>query len=137
MVIYLLCIVMREQLRKAGRALQDFDAKYAERVRNDNQSRPLSQMLGGLPLGSLEASPASELAMAFAKEGKGPASKGQIQRHQALEYATGAGVMALNAGYRYGLPAAGVTLAGAGIIDLTSRFGSDADYPEEQQLTLQ
>ena len=112
------------------------DSKYAERVRNDNASRPMSQMLGGLPIGKIEASPSKELAMAFAEEGQGPASKGMIQRHQALEYATGAGIAAVNAGYRYGLPAAGVTLAGKGLYDLTTQFGNAADYPEEQQLTL-
>ena len=37
---------------------------------------------------------------------------------------------------RYVLPAAGLTLAGVGLYDLTTKFGNAADYPEQQQLTL-
>ena len=114
---------MRALLRKAGQALSEFDTRYAERVRKDSAKLPLTQMLGGIPIGPVSASPAKELAMEMAKEGKGPASKGMIQRHQAAEYALGAGVVATNAAYRYGLPAAGATLALKGAIDMANVIG--------------
>ena len=44
--------------------------------------------------------------------------------------------MATNIGYRYGLPAAGLTLAGKGLYDLTAQFGNAADYQEPGQLSL-
>ena len=44
--------------------------------------------------------------------------------------------MAANVGVRYGLPAAGVTLAGKGLYDMTAMFGNGADYPEEGQLPV-
>lgn len=43
---------------------------------------------------------------------------------------------AANFGVRYGLPAAGVTLAGKGLYDLTIAFGGGADYQEQGQLPL-
>lgn len=43
---------------------------------------------------------------------------------------------AANMGVRYGLPAAGVTLAGKGLYDLTVAFGGGADYQEQGQLPL-
>ena len=43
---------------------------------------------------------------------------------------------AANMGVRYGLPAAGVTLAGKGLYDLTIAFGGGADYQEQGQLPL-
>lgn len=43
---------------------------------------------------------------------------------------------AANFGVRYGLPAAGVTLAGKGLYDLTVAFGGGADYQEQGQLPL-
>ena len=43
---------------------------------------------------------------------------------------------ASNIAVRYGLPAAGVTLAGKGLYDLTVAFGGGADYQEQGQLPL-
>ena len=114
---------MQELLRKAGQALSGLDTRYAERVRKDSAKLPLTQMLGGQALGIPAASPAAELAMEFAKEGSGPASKGMIRRHQAAELAMGAGIVAANAGYRYGLPAAGATVALKGAIDMANVIG--------------
>ena len=37
------------------------------------------------------------------------------------------GVAATNIGYRYGLPAAGVTLAGKGLYDLSVQLGQDGN----------
>ena len=83
-------------LRKAGQKIREFDDAYSRRVIEDSARMPLTQMLGGTPLThKIQPSPAKELAMEMAKEGKGPASKGMIQRHQAAETALGAGLMAL------------------------------------------
>lgn len=128
---------MKELLRKAGNKLREFDDAYAARVRNDSGNLPLTQLLGGAPVTyGVQASPASELAMELAKDAKGPASKGMVQRHQAMEYLMGAGMTATNAGYRYGLPAAGLTLAGKGLYDMTVQFGGQADQPEPNQLSM-
>ena len=125
---------MRELIRKAGDAIRSFDDAYAQKVL---KGPPLTAMLGGAPLTyGIQPSPAKELAMGMAAELKGPASKDQIQRHQAIEYAMGAGLMATSAGYRYGLPAAGVTLAGVGIHELAQKFGGPGDTQEPNQLSL-
>ena len=133
---------MREQLRKAGMAIRNFDDAYAEKVRDLGEKvpgvGPLIQLTAGMPLTYKgQARTPQELAMDQAMSGKGPASKAAVQRHAIAEEAFGYGTLATSAAARYALPAGGVTLAGAGIIDLASRFGSGADYPEEQQLTLQ
>jgi len=128
---------MKELLRKAGNKLREFDDAYAARVRSDSQYLPPTQLLGGSPITYVvQATPASELAMEMAKETNGPVSKGAIQRHQGMEYLMGAGVTATSAGYRYGLPAAGMTLAGKGLYDLTASFGGQADQQEPNQLSL-
>ena len=127
---------MRELIRKAGSKLREFDEAYAARVRQDNKRLPLSQQYGGTALGKPSTSGDAELAMAFAREGEGPASKGMVQRHQAMEYALGLGGLATNAGYRYGLPAAGLTLAGEGLRQLTAEYGSQADQPESSTLPM-
>ena len=125
---------MRELLRKAGNKIREFDDAYAARVRQDAGKMPLTALLGGAPLTyGVQTSPAKELAMEFAKEGKGPASKGMVQRHQAVEAATGAGLIAASAGYRYGLPAAGVTLAGQGLIDIANQIGQQTPGTLEPQ----
>ena len=111
-----------QQLRKAGKALQDFDRDYADRARADfggEQKAPLKSMLGGTPL--------SEPVQDFKADGP---------LGTALGYATIAGIYGSNAGYRYGLPAAGLTLAGKGLYDLTAQFGNAADYQEPGQLSL-
>ena len=128
---------MRGLIRKAGGALRNFDDAYAARVRDDSSMLPATKLLGGTPLGAVEASPASELAMNLAMDGQGPASMGAIRRHQAVEYGLGAGIVAANAGYRYGLPAAGMTLAGVALNDLSQQFGGPADQPESAALSIQ
>ena len=48
-----------------------------------------------------------------------------------------AAVGTANIATRYALPAGGVTLAGKGLYDLTTQFGSKADEPEDSTLPLQ
>ena len=117
--------VMREQLRKAGRALLDADAAYANKLYSE-------KMPEGMQIG--HAMPI-EQAASYVQLPPNPTEEqpilGTIARHGA-----NAGLVAANVAARYALPAGGVTLAGAGLIDLASKFGGAADYPEEQQLTL-
>ena len=99
---------MRERimggLRKAGKAIMDFDTAYAERVERDmgglNKS-PLRVMLGGSPLNSRVE------------------NYGETMMETAINNAAIGATYASNIGYRYGLPAAGITLAGKGLYDLT------------------
>ena len=110
------------QLRKAGKALQDFDTAYAERAARDMggiEKSPMKVMLGGTSL--------SEPIQDF---------QADSVLDKVLGYGAAAGVYGTNAGYRYGLPAAGLTLAGKGLYDLTAAFGNSADYQEPGQLSL-
>jgi len=110
-----------QQLRKAGKALNDFDKAYASRAAKDmggaHQS-PMRVMLGGSAL--------SDIGYDI-KAAKGP-------REHMIGSAFVAGVGATNVGYRYGLPAAGLTLAGKGLLDLM--YGGQADRPEPRTLPM-
>ena len=114
---------MREFLRKAGQSILDADERYAKRVERDMggaHKSPIKTMLGGAPMRDIGYD---------TKSAKG------FKEH-AIGSAFVAGVGATNLGYRYGLPAAGVTLAGKALIDLTSAFGGVADQPEPNTLTM-
>ena len=80
--------------------------------------RPLGVVTGGSSMKEIFANPVESDTML----GK------------ALGNATRVGVAGTNLGYRYGLPAAGVTLAGKALLDLT--FGSESDQQEQGQLPL-
>ena len=110
--------------RKAGKNIFEWlghkDEQYAETARkNFGEDRPLAMLLGGTPLnagvGDIRADTLGDKALAYGMIG---------------------GIYATNVGYRYGLPAAGVTLAGKGLYDLTNGFGTAADQPEQGQLPL-
>ena len=108
-----------EQLRKAGDFLNNLDTKYATRVTKDMggaHKSPLKVMLGGSPMSSIGYDDA------------------QTAKEHAMGIAFTAGVGATNAGYRYGLPAAGLTLAGKGLYDLTAQFGNAEDQPSPTEL---
>lgn len=62
----------------------------------------------------------------------GPETKMQRGARTAMEYA----LPAANAVPKYVLPAAGVTLAGKGLIDLAASFGGPADQQEPGQILL-
>ena len=99
-------------LRKAGQGIIDFDRRYAERVERDmggvNKS-PIRVMLGGTPL-----SAESEFT-------------GDTRLERIIAGGALAGAYATNAAYRYGLPAAGVTLAGKGLYDLTQGMNQQTE----------
>ena len=62
----------------------------------------------------------------------GPETKMQRGARNAMEYA----LPAANTVPKYVLPAAGVTLAGKGLIDLAASFGGPADQQEPGQILL-
>ena len=114
---------MREFLRKTGKSILDADERYAKRAARDmggaHQS-PVKVFLGATP------------AREFGYE----TSKAQGFKEHMIGSVMSGGAAATNLGYRYGLPAAGVTLAGKALIDLTSAFGGAADQPEPNTLTM-
>ena len=121
----------REQLRKAGKALQSFDTAYADMIEKgvlDN----MKNMPG--PRGVLEGfrgmTSAVPLDKIFVDQGA------ENAKERALSIAMNTGVFAANVGSRYLLPAGGVTLAGKGLYDLTAQFGGVADQQEPGQLSL-
>ena len=117
-----------DQLRKAGKFLLDQDEKYAYAA--DRQNMPMISQLGhAVPLRqaiNMVEDPAAVLG------GKADTSiKGKVMRGTANAAITGAQVAS-----RYALPAGGLTLAGTALLDLTNAFGSAADTPEPNQLSL-
>ena len=89
-------------LRTAGRALSDFDTAYARKVRKDGGT-----MLNALPIKN---------AIGYTPT----AGKDLIE--SLVEPMIVAGIAGTNIGYRYGLPAAGLTLAGKALYDLTQSY---------------
>ena len=101
--------------RGALDAVLDFDQRYADRVKSDMggaEKRPMGVLTGGTSMREIFEYPAENAAQ-------------RVQEGIAT---------ATNLGYRYGLPAAGVTLAGKALYDLT--FGNEADQQEQGQLSL-
>ena len=65
------------------------------------------------------------------EEGENP-----TRRQKAYAKATEIGVIGAGLGIRYGLPAAGVTLAGKGIMDLTAQFNSMGDQQTGSEIGM-
>ena len=112
--------------RKAGdtnffQPLLDFDDAYSKAIRKTAPKKP-----GDSPIDAMRAYAAG--FMGVRRDYEQPKGK------ETFAYPA---VKAAQIGSRYVLPAAGVTLAGKGIYDLTVGFGGPADQPEPQQLTLQ
>ena len=114
-----------EQLRKAGKALDNFDRAYA--VKADRRGMPFEAQLG-------HAMPISEAAQ-YIQLPPNAAAK-QPLAVTAARHLGNAGLVGANIASRYALPAGGVTLAGAALMDLTSAFGSMADQPEPMTLGM-
>lgn len=110
-----------EQLRKAGKALQNFDRAYSDKVMdmyvdiNDENPNQLKAMVG-MFAGGTPINPTYTPA---------PGNKPIIDKAKVTSAVS-----------RYGMPAVGVTLAGQGIIDLTAAFGTAADQPEPNALGM-
>ena len=112
---------MREQLRKAGKALGDMDRAYANKVasRINPHKHPIAEMGSAIPI-------------ADALQG----GEADTRTEKALLAAMNMGVAGMNVASRYALPAGGVTLAGKALIDLTAQFGGPADGQEPNQLSM-
>lgn len=108
------------QLRKAGQALADMDRAYANKVAShiDPQKQPLAEMGSAVPLADVFGGTADS------------------QAEKVMLGAMNTGVMAANVASRYALPAGGITLAGKGLYDLTTQFGSSADEPAPNELSM-
>ena len=119
-------------LRAAGKRLLDLDEAYALKLGNLLGGDPNSEGnlirkivghgMGGVPL------KVGPLTPTFS--GSEPALI------KALGHAGAYGIPALNAGVRYGIPAAGVTAAGFGLYELSQQFGGEGDQQEPGQLPL-
>ena len=126
-------------LRKAGQAIRDFDDAYSEKARDlysplVNSDSPMVQSLGvaGAYLGG-----------GIPSTRKAEYKKSSTFMNKQHEMAENVLVPALSylhpaqsAAVKYGAPAAGVTLAGQGILDIAAAFGGEADRPEDNQLPL-
>lgn len=134
------------KLRQLYQGLANLDTKFANRAAKDmggESKNPIGVMLGGTPILNprIELKDKAQRDAENVAAGLKPTTLGQHRFESTLEGAAIGGAMLTNAGYRYGLPAAGVTLAGKGLFDLSyqvgAHFGSKADQPEEDTLTLQ
>ena len=127
------------QLRKAGQYVKDLDRKYADAIyarRGDGMSQmgidtqvtPIGDIRGNV--GNIGLADAVDYNVRGGMIGVPEYMQGLPQGMQEAAY------IASNAGVRYGLPAAGITLAGKGLYDLTAAFGNGGDYPSEGTLPL-
>lgn len=121
---------VRDGLRKAGTAINDFDKAYAGKIEENVRSSMdntggLNDTLQGFR-GTTSAVPLQDAF--FAPDDP---SLNSIQN-----VAANAAVGTANVASRYLLPAGGVTLAGAALYDLTNQFGGAADRPEPGQLGM-
>ncbi len=109
-------------LRKAGQALRSIDDDYSRRINAMyKDAHPAVQVAGAMVGGghpSLRKGDGSDIKNATARA--------------VYEY----GMPAVAAVPKYVLPAAGVTLAGKALYDLTIGFGSPADGQEPNQLSM-
>lgn len=104
---------MYDRLRKAGKAIREFDADYANKVAqlyagesgHPKGAAALGSMLGGSPIGERYPS--------------GATTRGE----KLLVGAADLGIDATNFAARYALPVGGVTLAGKALYDLAMQFG--------------
>jgi hypothetical protein len=133
-----------DMLKQIVESLQGADDKYSARIRDMyKDANPVVRTLGtgiggGLPsLRKATLSPFTDNPVVRDKMGRpvgryGPETYiGQKQR-QLVEY----GLPAVNAVPKYVIPAAGVALAGRGVMDIAAGFGGPADEQEPGQLSM-
>jgi hypothetical protein len=140
----------REMLRKAGSKLMDLDRQYADfAVKGMTDDDPRRKQYG-TALGDIMGNDRAEYMNNQPGSWMGGDNSGDVvnawsgartasspvedlgMHHRMMDLAQ----MSDNIGVRYGLPAAGVTLAGKGLYDMTAAFGNGADYPSERELPL-
>ena len=125
---------MRERLRKAGNKIAEIDKAYGKKVgrfiagdpekRKDNAVGVARTALGGVA-----RSQYGEAGLEFEKP---PGFWGK-----AADKAVGVGVPTAGLGIRYGIPAAGVALAGKGLMDLTAQINQMGDQQTESVISLE
>lgn len=118
---------MREALRKAGEAIKGFDQAYSDKILN------MYDQLPDKGIGSAVKSAGMMFGGAVPSFERADVNSASKAAATAASYA----LPAMSAVSKYVAPAAGITLAGKGILDLTATFGTAADMPEQQVLTLQ
>jgi len=102
-------------LRKAGQALRDFDDAYSAKIAQMYEgSNPAIQAAAYMVGGAHPSLRKGEVDRVY-----GPETMPQRVGREAMEYA----LPAVNAVPKYVLPAAGVTLAGKGLIDMANVIG--------------
>ena len=132
---------MREQLRKAGQAIRNFDDAYSSKIsdfyvdrfeKSDKSPVDITKVTIGTMLGG--GTPSTRLDNIDITPGR----DGKINPlEQKIGNALNVVLPVESAVVKYGLPAAGVTLAGKGLLDMSAAFGGQADMPESNQLPLQ
>ena len=110
---------MRERimggLRKAGEAIRGFDDAYSAKIRDMYEgANPTVKAIGYTVGGGYPSLRRGEVEREI-----GPETRRQQVQRQAMEYA----LPIANAVPKYVLPAAGITLAGQGLIELARGFG--------------
>ena len=123
----------------AGKYFLEADERAAERVRDLNfmgkKDSPMSDQRQ-----FFEAQPISNILKYYQENKQNIDMFPDDHKNPALDHAMNflnAGMIGgANLGVRYGLPAAGFTLAGKALYDLTVAFGGGADQQERGQLPL-
>ena len=111
-------------IRKAGEAIANFDERYANRAYEDlgGEKAPVRAALGGTPLSKMDTD----------------LPEGTHIINRIVSEIMRAGAAGTNLGYRYGLPAAGVTLAGKGLHDMSGNlFALSAEDAEQYAQTFE
>ena len=114
-----------------GGQLRQFDDMYADKVR-DAIVLPEGDPRGGTPMGVVRNMTGEIVGSPITRglgsiEGVDPNDRLTMLAHQAMKY----GQPVVSVGARYALPAAGVTLAGKGLMDIAAALA-----PEEEDENL-
>ena len=133
-----------DMLRQIVESLQGADDKYSARIRDMYKDSPkLTRVLGqgiggGIPslrkaeLGYFTETPMPKDARGMSTGRYGPETASEQIKREIVQY----GLPAVNAVPKYVIPAAGVALAGRGVMDIAAGFGGPADQQESGQISL-
>lgn len=117
-------------LRKAGAAFRKFDDAYSGKIEKMYEGYADRVEASGRKLNPLET---LGVTAGYALGGAVPSTR----KFPGVENEVIKSVLpAISAVSKYGAPAAGITLAGKGLIDLTAAYGGKADQPQPMQLTM-
>ena len=125
---------MREQLRKAGRKIAEVDKAYGKKVGDFISGDPekRSDNWWGFTRNTVGGVAESQYGQAGIEFDKPPGFWGK-----AANKAVGVGVPTAGLGIRYGIPAAGVALAGKGLMDLTAQLNQMTDQQTGSELSME